>query len=276
MEVRNLKEVSFNEIVDCFLLAFENYYVKIPSNKDYYKQRWTAAKVDYNLSYGMFENGRLIAFIIHAVDKRFGVKTAFNTGTGVIPEFRGRKIVNSIYDSAIADLRKNGIEKSTLEVIQKNEKAVRAYKNVGFKTCKEYNCFAGNIEIDNDEKIELREIVKDDFDWNKLPNQEFYSWDFQKETILQNDYKFYQIIKNNNPESFFIFGEKSKYLAQFDLLVEDQKAWTRLFKGINLISNEIKIINLDNRLTDKLDIIHKVKIPNTVNQYEMELIIPVL
>lgn len=271
MEILNLNNVTLEELVDCFLLAFENYYVKMPSNKDYYERRWKAAKVDYDLSYGMFDNGRLVGFIIHAIDDRFGIKTAFNTGTGVIPEFRGQRIIKSIYDFAINDLRYNGIEKSTLEVIQENKKAIKAYQGVGFKVCKEYSCFSGNITIDSHEEIKLEKIDKREFDWDSVHNQNYYSWDFQKETIVERAYSFYHVIHDAKPESYFIFNEENKYIAQFDLFENKKNSWVRLFQGIKQISNEVKIINVDNRLVDKLYMINKVKIPRTVDQYEMEL-----
>ncbi len=56
MTVKNLSYTSFDELFNCFILAFEGYFVKMPAEKDYYKQRWAASKVDFNLSYGMFHN----------------------------------------------------------------------------------------------------------------------------------------------------------------------------------------------------------------------------
>ena len=271
MTVRNLNHISFDELLDCFLLAFENYYMKMPTDKNYYKQRWKAAKVNFNLSYGMFNNGKIIGFIIHAVDRRFDVQTAFNTGTGVIPEYRGRRIVKLIYEYAINDLRKNGIEKSTLEVITKNEKAIRAYKSVGFEICKEYMCFAGGIRTNNETQLELKEMLIKNCDWDKLPNQQFYSWDFQKETIIDGNYFFYQVLSNNKPESYFVINPENKYLAQFDVLNDNKKGWSRLFEAIKQVSGEVKIINVDRRLTDKLDNIRLAGLQNTINQYEMEL-----
>ena len=272
MTVKKLNKISFHEVLDCFLLAFENYYVKMPTDINYYKQRWKAAKVDFSLSYGMFDNEKLVGFIIHAIDKRFNIKTAFNTGTGVIPAYRGKRIVKSIYDFAINDLRHNGIEKSTLEVITKNEKAIRAYKSIGFRICKEYICYAGNIDIGNDGQLELKKMSIEDFNWDNLPNQQFYSWDFQRETIVEGNYVLYQVINNNKPESYFIINLKNKYLAQFDTLNNHKKAWRRLFKGIKQVTDEVKIINVDKRLSDKLNYIRFLGLQNTINQYEMELI----
>ena len=271
MTVTNLSETSFDEIVDCFLSAFENYYVPVPTDKEYYRQRWDAAKVDFDLSYGMFDNEKLIGFLIHAVDKRFGVQTAFNTATGVIPEYRGKRIVRLMYDFAIIDLRKNGIEKSILEVITKNEKAIRAYKGVGFGICKEYKCYAGIIKSENEPRIELQKISTKDYHWDKLPNQHMYSWDFQKETIIKGNYDLYEVIHNGKPESYFIIHPEKKYLGQFDIFNQNRNSWKRLFHAIGQVVDEVKIINVDQRLTDKMDYIRFLKLSNTVDQYEMEL-----
>jgi len=271
MKIKSLTHASFDEIVECFLLAFENYYVKFPTDKNYYKNRWTAAKVDWNLSYGMFDQDKLIGFIIHAVDTRFGTRIAYNAGTGVIPEYRGKRIVNSIYKFAILELKKNGIEKSTLEVIQENERAIRAYQNVGFKKSKEYYCFDGTIKTDSTDLIQLKEITKEAFNWQQCINQEFYAWDFQKETIIERDYKYFEVYNKDKIESYFILNPENKYLAQFDILVEDKDAWLRLFDGINQISKEAKIVNVDARNSEKIEAINIAQLKKTVNQYEMEL-----
>jgi len=271
MIVKNLSSVSFEEVLDCFLVAFYNYYVKMPTDSGYYKQRWKAAKVDFNFSYGMFDEGKLVGFIIHAVDRRFGKLMAFNTGTGVIPSYRGKKIVKSIYDYALKDLHQNGIEKSTLEVIRENEAAVRSYKSVGFEICKKYECYAGDIKIDDPDPFELKEIAIKDINWEALPNQQSYSWDFQKETVLEGKYTFFHVLKDKVPESFFIINPQNLYLAQFDLLNTDNKGWKRLFSAIRSISGTIKVINIDDRFKDKIEQLGLIGLENTVNQYELEL-----
>jgi len=271
MTIKNLSDLSFDTVIECFLLAFEDYDIKMPTDRNYYKKRWKAAKVDLNLSYGMFDNEKLIGFIIHAIDKRAGILTAFNTGTGVIPEYRGNRIVKSIYEYALNDLQHNGIEKSTLEVITKNVRAIRSYESVGFKITKTYKCYDGSIKIENNDQFELIEIALKNVDWKKLPNQQYYSWDFQKETVLEGSYTFFQVLNNNQPESYFIINPKNRYLAQFDILNTENKGWERLFMAIKQISNEIRIINVDDRLKYKLDYIELIGLENSVNQYEMEL-----
>ena len=271
MVVKKLNTVKFEEVVECFLSAFENYYVKMPTDGNYYRARWNMANVDFNLSYGMFEQGQLIGFIIHAVDKRDGKLTAFNTGTGVLPHHRGKKIVKSIYHYALPELKREGVTHCCLEVITNNTIAIRSYQRIGFEICRKYKCFSGELNLKNKVSIHLNETSHDKLDWDVLPNQQFYSWDNQIETIKKGNYKYFQILNNNTPESFFVINPDNGYVAQFDILDGKNSSWGRLFSGINKISNTIKINNVDERLTNKVDYLNSIGLLNTVDQYEMSM-----
>lgn len=271
MTVHNLARTSFDKLMDCFFQAFEDYTIKMPTDKQYYWERWKAAKVDFTYSYGMTEKGRLVGFIINAVDKRGGILTAFNTGTGVIPEYRGRRIVKAIYDYALKDLGENGIGKCTLEVITDNEIAIRSYESIGFKIIKTYKCFSGSIAMDYNDLIEVEEVPIHTVTWENLPGQVSYSWDFQKETLLGGKYRFYRVLSDKEPESFFIINPNNQYLAQFDILNANHESWQRLFSAINQVSSSIKVNNVDDRLKDKLYYLNLFGLQNTIDQYEMEL-----
>ena len=271
MKVKNLANFDFDLLIDCFLSAFENYFVEMPTEKNYYKKRWIAAKVDYKLSYGMFDDGRLVGFIIHAVDYRDGRLTAYNTGTGVIPDYRGRKIVKALYDHAVEDLKVNGIESCTLEVITENEIALKAYLGIGFEVCKTYKCDGGESNLDESWPAEINEVPLEKVDWASLPNQEYYSWDNRKESIENSNYKYYEVSLDAVVESYFIINVEKQYLAQFDLLQENPLAWERLFTGIMQLSESIRTNNVDGRLTAKVAILDKVGLNNPADQYEMKL-----
>lgn len=64
---------------------------------------------------------------MHGIDEKNGEKVAFNLCTRVIPSFRGKRLVGQIYDHAIPILKKHNVQKCLFEVIQTNEKAIRAY-----------------------------------------------------------------------------------------------------------------------------------------------------
>lgn len=271
MTIKNLSNTPYDELIDCFLLAFENYFVPMSTDKNYFKQRWQVAGVDYGHSYGMFDHDKLVGFIIHAIDKRHGELTAFNTGTGVIPDYRGKRIVKSIYDHAIKDLRQHHINKSTLEVITKNEAAIKAYQSVGFQIVKTYKCFSGDLNPQASTDFNLKEINIKTLDWELLPNQHLYSWDNQKETVLKGDYNVFQVFQDDQPESFFIIHPEDGYIPQLEVLNNSSIGWKRLFSAIRQVSKTIRINNVDDRLKEKIEQLNLIGLKNPIDQYEMAL-----
>lgn len=270
MMVKHLGHADFNTIMASFLSAFENYFVKMPTDYNFYKQRWKAAKVDFNLSYGMFDGDELVGFIIHAIDDRHGERIAFNTGTGVIPKYRGQKIVKSIYDYAISDLKRNGITKSVLEVIIENEKAIKAYEGVGFKICKTFSCFGGELTA-GESQVEVQKIAYNEVSWEQMPNQDKYSWDFHYRCLKDGNSNYYNVYSNSILESFFSINSENGTINQLEVLHNQNGNWERLLQAIQSISTQVRIINVDDSLVSKRLAIENAGLKNTVNQYEMEL-----
>jgi len=274
MRINHLGTTDFDRILDSFLLAFQNYFVNVPRDRNYYRKRWEAAKVDFNFSYGMFDGEKLVGFVIHAIDRREGRLTAFNTGTGVIPGYRGQRIVQSIYAYAFEDLKQIGVTHFALEVITKNEIAIRCYQGIGFATKRTYKCFKGEIGPKANATVTLKEVDVQKVDWSGLPNQGYYSWDHQKETLLNSSYTFYQVRRDDRLEGFFVIDPHTGYVAQFDVFHADKNTWKSLFSGIRQISQTIKVNNVDKRLTEKLVRLEAYGLMNSVDQYEMRMDVP--
>ena len=271
MYVSDLSKIPVDDIIHCFLLAFDGYFVKMPQESEYYKTRWRESKVDFSLSYGMFDDGKLVGFILHVIDERNGVLTAYNAGTGVIPEYRGKRIIKSIYEFALKDLVKHQIKKSTLEVIVANEKAIKAYQGMGFNVCKTFKCFNGEYRITPSYNYEIKEIPLETVNWNQLPHQNQYSWDNQGASLLHGDFKFYYVLNDGIPESYFVLKPNTNYIAQCDVLDFTNHSWERLFLAIQSFTDSIKINNVDSRQTHKLEFFNHIGLNHVVDQYEMEL-----
>jgi ribosomal protein S18 acetylase RimI-like enzyme len=271
MVVRHLDDTDFEVIMECFLLSFENYFVKMPTDYDFYAVRWKAAGVRFDLSYGMFDDDKLVGFIINAVDERQGHLTAYNSGTGVIPEYRGKRIVKAIYDYAIPDLIKNGITKCQLEVITENEKAIKSYEGIGFKKCRHYRYYGGLITVEAQNNYNLKEVAFNAVNWKTLPNQESYSWDNQYSSLEKGNYKYFHVLVDEQVQSFFAMNPKNGTISQLEVLKEAPLTWNTLFLAIHSIAKEVRISNIDDRLTDKIKAVESVGLKNTVNQFEMEM-----
>jgi ribosomal protein S18 acetylase RimI-like enzyme len=269
MEVRTLESVDIHEVIDCFLKAFEGYYVAFPTDHDFYLDRWESAGVKLDFSYGAFEDGELIAFLIHAIDYRAGQVIAFNTGTGVLPEFRGRRIVAAMYEFAIPDLKMKGITYTLLEVIQQNEKAVSVYKNVGFEIRREFQCFKRQSKSPGQSTIEVNEADMTDWDWSVSSVEAAYSWDNQEETLVFTDCQGFIVSANNAMVAYFVFIPETNQVAQFGVIESTHESWDALFEGMSLVSDEIKINNVDMSISERILQLNLHHFQETVKQFEM-------
>lgn len=271
MQIRSLRDTPFKDILECFFQAFHKYYVDISKDHEYYKERWRMANVNYGLSFGAFHGDKLVGFVLNAVDCREGLLTAYNACTGVLPEFRGKKLVKSIYDYAIPVLKTNEIERCTLEVITKNERAIKAYASVGFEITKHYKCFSGTLPNKTSRDHQVCEGSFTTEVLIMLLNQNWYSWENHALTITKGNYRYFEILFQGTTESYFIIAPSGGYVAQMEVLVENPGAWNRLFSGLAQIAGQIKVNNVDERLTDKITYLQNAGLTNYLDQYEMQM-----
>jgi len=71
---------------------------------------------------------------------------AFDDGTGIIKEYRGQGIAGKMFKYALVKIKKRGITKFMLEVLQENRAAIRAYQKEGFEIKRELNCYSLDLK----------------------------------------------------------------------------------------------------------------------------------
>ncbi|MGB0864162.1 MAG: GNAT family N-acetyltransferase [Saprospiraceae bacterium] len=271
MKVNNLAHLELSEIVDCMLTAFEGYFVPMPSDLNYWKNRYRSARVDFSLSYGMFDEGKLVGFIINGVDWKDGHLTAFNTGTGVIPSHRGLKIVDQLYEFAIPEMKQKGVTKCALEVIKDNHRAIRVYERIGFSIKKDLRCFRGDWNISG-ENTNIKQVNFDEIITKNADFQQFYSWDNINEAIAINPAIFeHFFIKNNKNEllGYCSLQPKTGSITQVEIFGSDAKNWQILFKAIQKIAPTVRLINIDGARKVFISELLKSGLENHIDQFEM-------
>lgn len=273
MKIKKLSSIQLEEIIDCFLDSFEGYFVEFPKNYSYYKERWKASKVNFDFSYGMFDEDKLVGFIINCIDERGEELVAYNGGTGVIPDYRGQKIVKQLYDYALSDFTKLKINKCLLEVIKENHIAVKAYEGIGFKIVKEFKCFKGALNEQEAHNFEISEVSFSDVDWDTIPNQRHYSWDNHYRSLEQGNNAYYYIKREGVVQSFFVSSNSNDYILQWECLIDSEENWRDLFGAIASMKKLVKINNVDESLINKLNQLTKAGFLCTIEQFEMELVL---
>jgi GNAT superfamily N-acetyltransferase len=272
MEIRNLKDTPLAEIVACISESFANYFVQLPSEESYWENRFKGARVDYELSYGCFENGRLTGFIINGIDRENGKMVAFNTGTGVTQESRGKKVIDRLYEYAVPHLKNAGVERCKLEVIEANEIAVHVYERIGFDCTKRIRCYQGHLEVP-ESKADVRRSSLQEIETTMQQYNDHYSWDHTLEALRTygDQYEVYIVSLDGADIGYFIINPAREYLAQIELYNEDAVHWQNMLAAVRNQSPYIRLLNVDERRTALLAALRKAGLENYINQLEMEM-----
>lgn len=273
LKFSTLNNIDFKVIMEAFYKSFDNYFVEFPKDNNLFKDRFTAAKVDYNQSVGVFDNDNLIAFIIHGLKNNTQNElVAFNIATGVVPAYRGLNLVSKMYDFIKPKLIAMGVREIGLEVITENISAINSYLKCGFKLSKYYKCFSGKISFVGSSIVEMKKVSKETFDWSKT-EQNIYSWENQQECIKNSAFDYYTLYQGDVLNAYLIINPSNGYIPQCDVSGDIDECWASIFYTISNITRQCKINNVDSHLTKKVKHLQDAGLTNHLNQFEMKMII---
>ncbi|HEY0751901.1 MAG TPA: GNAT family N-acetyltransferase [Chitinophagaceae bacterium] len=279
MEFKTLEGVSTDALLETFNHAFSDYQVPFKLSKEQLEAKLKSEGIRPDLSPGAFEDGKLVAFIIHGFDVINGRKLAYNGGTGVIPEQRGQRLVGKLYEFINPKLKEEGITTVILEVMTKNEPAYRSYTKTGFHITRELNCYKGTLEKTSDSFTgDIRPL--DDYNWELFTS----FWDFQP--TWQNSARAMEAIKEicvtigaydeDKLVGYLIYNPLSKRPQQFAVNKDHRHKGLgrKMFQYIaNHYSTELSSVNIDARSEDTNEFFRSLGFTNFVQQYEMEWVI---
>lgn len=148
MEIKSLRKIDIDVIIEAFTQAFADY--DIQPNAEELKAMWKRRGLNLDLSFAAFNDENIVAFTLNGVGEFNGVKMAYDTGTGTLPEYRGQGLATKIFEYSIPCFKKANISHYLLEVLQHNTKAVSVYRKIGFEVNREFNYFIWkNEELNN-------------------------------------------------------------------------------------------------------------------------------
>lgn len=85
--IHSLESVSFKDLYAAFSSAFKDYDFSL--NADELRRMLDRRGYNPQLSFGVFFEGRLISFVLNGTGMYNNILTAYDTGTGTVPSFRG-------------------------------------------------------------------------------------------------------------------------------------------------------------------------------------------
>ena len=130
---RLLTAADFHPLYECFFEAFSDYQINLQMTEEQFEQRVKRDGVELELSAGAFDGERLIGFYMNGRGIWHDQVTAYDAGTGVVPDHRRRGVAIELFDFMVLRLKERGIEQYLLEVLTSNERAVALYRKLGFE-----------------------------------------------------------------------------------------------------------------------------------------------
>jgi len=175
MVIHTLSELTAADLAAVFNTAFEGYFLPIRLSEQQMADKIKSENIRLDYSVGVTIDDRLAGFILTGIDKDHQQTISYNAGTGVIPEFRGLKLTEKMYDYLLPILKKQNIRKHQLEVITENTKALKIYQHIGYQITKTVSSFKGKIIAPSKEltyefvKLDLTEDRLVQSFWNHFP-----------------------------------------------------------------------------------------------------------
>lgn len=274
---QTLANISIEKLLAVFNWSFSDYVIPFRLTKEQLENKIKDEGIRLDFSAGAFENNQLIAFVLHGYDIIDNLKIAYNAGTGVIPDKRGHKLTAQLYDYILPVLRENNVDKVMLEVITTNERAIKTYQNIGFKTVRQFNCYKGSLQCTTNNDVEIRKL--ESYDWQK-----FYSfWDIKPS--WQNSVTIVEKMKASNVSvgaylndkllGYVIFNPNTKRIHQLAV----DKNYRRKGVGRQLLgfiatnyAKDIAAINIDVSAEGIFEFMKACGMYVPVMQYEMMLL----
>lgn len=196
--IKSFSNSGFSELFKAFNEAFIDYEMQL--NEVQFKTMLLRRGFVPELSFGKFLNNRIIAFTFIGIGIFNDDKTAYDTGTGTIKEYRGQGHATKIFEHSLPFLKDAGVSQYLLEVLQHNTKAVSIYKKLDFEISRELNYFLQKVEKIrfNTKTLNLNTRTKAIVLEELEPAREF--WDFNPS--WQNSFEAIR----RNPSGFKIIG----------------------------------------------------------------------
>lgn len=279
IKVKSLKYIYLDVIYEAFDQAFANYEVQI--NKVQLQTMLKRRGFDPELSFAAFDGDKIVAFTLNGIGDFKAIRTAYDTGTGTLKEYRGQGLATQVFEYSIPFLREAGIKQYLLEVLQHNTKAVSVYRNLGFAVTREFyysmqtNEHISNLIKESDTLYSVKRISIDQLDsftefWDFTP-----SWQNSFESIQRavDDFICLGVFVDGRIVGYCVFEPISGDLTQIavDKKYRRKGIASLLLKEIlNLNKNSIlKIVNTDVSCDSMTNFIKAKNIEVKGKQFEM-------
>lgn len=266
----NLENIPLNTIATCLNLAFSDYLVPLNLTDEQWQSVFKNNMVDLKNSFGAFYEGMMVGVIINSCNIYNGYKAVFDVATGVIPAYRKKGVFTNMFAYALENLKQKDIERYYLEVLQDNDKAIKAYKKHGFVIAREMLlirsavssvAFNANLMISNLNDLEPKKLEK----CIKVKPSYEHCLDILKNNI--DDYAIAYMHDHDEIKAFCIYDIKNGRIMQMGYADIDKLK--NIIGYLSAKYQNITIKNVDSSYQEIIKMLQDLGFETIVKQYEM-------
>lgn len=278
---KSLENINIEILHKTFIDAFSDYQVKIDLPLWKFQRMLQRRGYVPDISIGAFKDEKLVGFVLNGFRNWNGKPTVYDTGTGVMGEYRRQGLTSNMLVNIRELLKEKGVKQYLLEVIQSNTSAVNLYKKQGFKIIRDFACF----QIDK-KKYNLATMYKvehadriDPKNWGKLINIWDFdpSWQNSIDSInAVSDTFIYSFVRlDDNIVGYGIIDKKTGDIPQ--IAVHKHYRHRGIARSLvsdlleNTESSKVSVLNVDDQSESTKDFLYKLGFEYSVGQYEMIL-----
>lgn len=264
INIQTLENVLFEEIHSSWLRAFSDYQIKIDMPIDLLRSFFRQNSVDLSASFGAFDGNKLAGLWMNGLRPEpveglrniGGIKTAYDSGTAIWPEYRSMGISKMLASASNEKLKSLGVKEYRLEVISTNERAYGIYLKEGFKITRKLGCYARTPQKSqvpkHGDKIKFEILDYSGALAEKFPKMEYTpSWQNETTSMLNIKELVKAVVATDNND-IVGFGLVQLGRGRISQLGFEEKYWntelprTLLLKLCSIAEDkEIMVINVD-------------------------------
>ncbi len=149
IEIKHLDSCSFQTAVEIWNRGFQGYPVDLTQTLDSLLARIISHGISAAESLVAFDGNEPVGFLLNALRISGDSRLAWNGGTGVVPEMRGKGIGKKLVEAALDLYTRNSVDRATLEALTTNESAIKLYLSCGYEVIDELTFLQRDEPVNN-------------------------------------------------------------------------------------------------------------------------------
>ncbi|MEH7356520.1 GNAT family N-acetyltransferase [Neobacillus drentensis] len=202
---KKLFECTIEDILIAWNKGFEGYFVQMDMTAELFFNRMVNEGLSLNHSIVAFDREEPIAIVLNGFRMIDGKKTAWNGGTGIATNYRGKGVSILLMEEVLKIYAEEDIEMATLEAIKENVRAIRLYEKFGYSITDSLVFLSGypekrlpcNTSIQN-KTIRPEQLAKYNFYKENVP------WQCQWQSVKSGEAQIY-LDKEQNTLGYSLF-----------------------------------------------------------------------